>query len=781
MLSRTGTRACLSVGRRRIPTSLRHTLSNTRVNDIKSCPITTIATQQQHVHSTYTNTSTTNSRRSFATKSPKTSHTNEELATLSRAIEQNNIIQTRKSFSLLRSSPNDRALIDRPMIQKVLMLVRKGQKQSDLAFVRDLVETMQHDFNIRPELFEYHALMYAYGIHERPQDASNVLKRMTQMPEKDIYPNTVTYNILLGCYKRVNDYETALRLFEEMERKKNIKHDLVTYNTLLHFVPAPKALELYVQMQKEKIQPDGYTYSTILSVATREKNSTIGNSVYKNLLSNPKLVKDTITVNSLLAFKANQPDAGLNGVLDLYYRIPKRFPHIKMDVASYNIMLDTCLKYDNPGRAFMIFDDLKSSGCTPDVVTYGTLMDAEARQKNMKGALSLFDDMTYRNITPNARVLSSLANLASQETDSQLLSRVCDIIPKYSHDFRLDTKAYNGLLSGLAKHGRSAQAQTLYDEVFRHNAREADIATFTNLMLAYINDDQLDDAMDIYYELREHCQNAEPGQARITLDTTFYTSLISAMTALSSRQRKQQHNDLNTPSSVPSYAFMVEEKPDNSVENLDGTSQPNLLRALTLFNDMRRLLIRPNAHVYTAMLNACAKYRDAYALEQIHRLIRMDLYFDPDTAVYNALMDAYNHCGDGHVVLQLWDILMLSSAPKIAIDQATISVVLDSCGHNGYSHKAHGIWRKVKRVGFDLNTNNYNSYIECLCRQKGRQGWEEARRVVLDEMRAPSAIHDPRPPFEEKTLNTLIGFARKKEFKQEEVDELEQWKQQLLS
>ena len=805
MLSRTGTKACSFVGRRRIPvTSLGHSLSKTRINDKQqSCfsttTVTTVTQQQQRQHerlqSHYVQYMT---RRYFATQKNRninnknstatvmtSSNHSEEISNMLTAIQQENILQARKSFSIVRNNLNDRRFITHDMIQNLLMLVRKGEKPADLAFVRDLVETMHQDFSIQPKIFEYHALMYAYGVHGRPHDAYDVLLNLPA----DVRPSTHTYNILLGCYKRVNDYETALQIFDEMQHTKGAHHDAVTYNTLLHFVPEAKALELFEQMEKEGIRPDGYTYSTILSIATRANNKHVGNSVYQKLYDVPELVTDTVMMNTMLSYRISTADQGLNDVLDLYHSLSTRFPNINKNRVTYNIMLDACLKQDNPACAYTIFDDMKKARVMPDVITYGILIDAEASQSNMEGALALFDEMTYRSITPNERVLASLANLASQETNPKLLTRVCDTVQRYSQEFRLDSKAYNGLLSGLAKHGRSAQAQKLYDEVFRHNTREADVATFTNLMLAYVNDDQLDDAMDIYYELREHYQNAEPGQARITLDTQFYTTLISAMTALSTRNSKNKStstaamnddDDDDELTSAPSYAYTVEDKPD-SVENLDGTSQPSLLRALTLFNDMRRLLIRPNAHVYTAMLNTCAQYRDSYALEQIHRLIRMDLYFDPDTAVYNALMDAYNRCGDGHVVLQLWDVLMLSSAPKTAIDQTTISVILDSCGHNGYSHKAHGIWRKVKRAGFDLNTNNYNSYIECLCRQKGRTGWDEAQRVVNEEMRPPSSMHDPRPPLEEKTLNTLIGFARKKGFKQEEMDELEAWKQQLLS
>lgn len=105
--------------------------------------------------------------------------------------------------------------IDRDTFKRLLLLARKGQRQSDLAFVRNAVTSMEEKLGFVPEAFDYHALMYAYGVHERPDLAYNLLK---EMRSKGIRISNYTYNTLLGCYKRVEDEEGALRLLDEMEK-----------------------------------------------------------------------------------------------------------------------------------------------------------------------------------------------------------------------------------------------------------------------------------------------------------------------------------------------------------------------------------------------------------------------------------------------------------------------------------------------------------------------------------------------------------------------------------
>ncbi|KAL9540436.1 hypothetical protein MBANPS3_009674, partial [Mucor bainieri] len=705
----------------------------------------------------------------YATKSNALAPPASDLSRLQQAIGQGNMQQAAAAYkSMVSHIKAGEKPINRDLVRRLLMLARHGKRRQDIDFIHSVISDMKQKLQLKPTPFEYHALMYAYGLQQSPEKAYAILERMKR--DDRIKPTLHTYNTLLGCYKRANNVDRAEEILAEMKQHK-IKPDTVTYNTMLHLLlrthQYQRVIDMYRAMQADKAQPDSYTFSTLLDAAVKSSNLHFGNEIYSQVTQTckPRDV-DLTMVNNMIRFVADS--SGLNGALDLYYDLPDRYAHIRPDRVTFNILLDVCFKNQNPAKAYQLFGDMTKARLKPDAVTYGTLIDAEAQRGHLKTALQLFQHMCNASIEPSDRIFNSLANIASSKSARPSdVDDLLDLVGTYQHKLRLDSKAYNALMCGLAQNGRSGQAQHLYDTVFRPATCKPDIATFTHLILAYINDNQLDDALEIYYTLREHhkkCrQDATTATAKhtvkipIQLDTTFYSTIIAALSK----------DDLNQSIS---YSDDADE------------SSPRLVAAMSFFNDMRPLQIQPTMHTYTAMLHACGQYRDQYVLEQVHKLIKVDLYLDPDIAIYNALMDAYNRTGNGEKVLDIWQTLSTAASDyaQVAPDQTTVSIVFDSCGHNGYVQQAQSIWTFLKRTQFKLNTNNYNSYIECLCRSRGRQGWDAAMAIVEQDMSLPSQPRHGKPVLEEKTVNTLLSFARKKEFDASELDRLDQWRTKML-
>lgn len=610
-----------------------------------------------------------------------------------RHVYRGQLNQAKAAYESLPPSP-----IDRNLLKRLVLLVRNGGTKSDLGFLQQLLHDLPNRFQQPLTHFEYNALIYAYGVHQLPKKAQALFEEMKQ---SGIQPNIYTYNTLLQVYKERGELEQAQALFDEIKEP-----DTVTYNTMLQLWlqtgHKDRVFRLYDTL---KDTGDVYTYSIILDAAIPE-NPEVAQSVFDKLMIRQDL--DTTAMNTMLRYRADE----LEEKLALFNRLKQK---CKPDRTTFNILLDMCLKNGNPARAFMIYREMKHERIRPDLITYGTLIHAEARGGTLKGALDLFEELKKR-MKPNRRIVNSLVNMATLATSPSQLDRLLSVIKPY--EGQLDTMAYNMLIGGLAQFGRSEQVQEIYDRVFRHE--KPDIATFTHLILAYANDNCVDDALEIYQVLREHHHQEK---AKVRLDATFYSTLIASLSTV-----KEDNNE-------------------------------RLLAALVLFNDMRSLGIQPSAHTYTAMLHACGQYRDGYVLEHVYGLIKVDLYLDPDIGIYNALMDAYNRTGDGETVLEIWQQLTTSS--EVVIDPTTVSIVFDSCGHNGHFDRAISIWRWLQLAGFKLNTNNYTSYIECLCRIPGRAGFDQALEVARS-MSRPKHVRPGQPMIDQKTINTLHSFARKK-------------------
>ncbi|KAI8093691.1 uncharacterized protein BX664DRAFT_330334 [Halteromyces radiatus] len=676
-----------------------------------------------------------------------------ELYRLQQAILQRRLDTARQKLALLNNKYTlDRFKIWRPL----LLLARKGRHIRDLEWLQNMVEqqAMTHQYGLVPDHFDYHALMYCYGVHGDLDKAAQVMTLMKE--QHDLSPTVFTYNTLLGCYQRMGAVEKAMALLSQLENNNNNRKkllDTASYNTVLamldHAGKWERAISLYTSMP---FSPDLYTKSTMLHIATEIKDRELGKMLYDQLRTTlyttlfekrpthrkhhhhhrrhqQKPLLDIATINAMLAFQISVMN-DVDGALELYHDLvtQKTMTGLVPDTITCNILLDGVLKQlQNPGKAAALYHRMETEGyLVPDSTTLGIMMDAEALMGNLAGALALFEE-AIATIDEGEldRMMSSLATVAAKGNhDEATMEQLWTYLDQ--HSYALDSKAYNGLMHGLAKHGRADLAQTLYDRVFRHGTKAvADVATFTSLILAYIHGGHVNDAMEIYHVLRDQHDKQQERKRQglqtqrqkpvIELDSIFYTSVISALT-----------------------------------DTDDG-----LHSALDLFMDMRQLRIQPTKHIYTAMLHWCGQRRDADGLEQIHQLIKMDMALDPDMTIYNALMDGYNRTDQIDQVLYLWDTM---TTTMMDVDATTVSIVLDACGHHGQTTRGHAIWQSLQRRHVNLNTNNYNSYVEFLCRAGGgsyEQRWNMACDVVQHMMKC----RQPLPNA--KTFNTLASFARK--------------------
>jgi pentatricopeptide repeat protein len=264
---------------------------------------------------------------------------------------------------------------------------------------------------------------------------------------------------------------------------------------------------------------------------------------------------------------------------------------------------------------------------------------------------------------------------------------------------------YNSILKTLALEGRSEQAQKLYDVVFRHHDVKADIETYSQLMLAYMNDGKYEESMEIYYELRDHDEDPTKN-LRLMPDT--YAAMLKALTDPSKIQENHIQFDKNVE---PIYEYSVEDADSAIYPDVDGNSQPALLTALALFKDMRHLEIQPTPDMYENLLKACADQKDGYVLEKLHKLIRMDHYFDPDVDVFNQLMRAYHAVGDPASVLEIYEVAESSNV----VDQKSLSTVLETCLQNGFHSRAEAIWNSLEyKNNIKITANDFNIYLQCL-------------------------------------------------------------------
>ncbi|KAG9083132.1 hypothetical protein FS749_006271 [Ceratobasidium sp. UAMH 11750] len=208
-----------------------------------------------------------------------------------------------------------------------------------------------------------------------------------------------------------------------------------------------------------------------------------------------------------------------------------------------------------------------------------------------------------------------------------------------------------------------------------------------------------------------------------------------------------------------------------STKRIEVYAPPPAALYYEIMRDMQRAGHEVGVSEYTTILKAyaavtlpvesdahLASVHNAHVLEhiqRIHTLLKLDTNLTPDTTLLNALMKAYGHAGSLDGALAVWD-QMKRPGSRGGWDNASVSIIVDALGRGGRNAlpRARQLWDGLRwRHGAQLNTNNYTSWVEALCRMGE---FEDAERVVYVDMRDGA---NPRIRPDEKTLRTLVSFA----------------------
>ena len=172
------------------------------------------------------------------------------------------------------------------------------------------------------------------------------------------------------------------------------------------------------------------------------------------------------------------------------------------------------------------------------------------------------------------------------------------------------------------------------------------------------------------------------------------------------------------------------------------------------FEDMRRCGLPPGSKVFQAVLYYYAREgqsrASAEAVRQIHDLVKMDQYSDPDIGLMNRLMFAYSKTGNSAAALGVWRAVLVN---RIPYNNVSVSIVLDTYGFSGAYQQLCNLWKGLKRQHFPLNKKNLESYLEALGRLgRPRQAIDVA---FVEAMQSGGPIE-----IDERTFEVLLKFAR---------------------
>ncbi|GAQ77923.1 putative Small MutS-related domain [Klebsormidium nitens] len=354
----------------------------------------------------------------------------------------------------------------------------------ELARHRDVASTLKFlHHGVRPSRLgtEYSKAITQFSRQRNVTAARAIFEDLVTSRPDQI--DTFACRAVIDAFKEARLPQEALQTFESMPRW-GVKPNKHIYHSLLHafvlertsrseLLGAREAvlrtcLRLFKQMKAEGIEPDGVTYTILMTIFGAAAQPELAWGVYQELRQKVReeaggvvltqrqygailaVLVEGREVEKAFEVKDDMEAAGLGldriswclliracTQVDQVYRAFTVFDEMVASgcppcTEAYNVLINACAAAGLEDRAWALLDEMKAGGpgktggaaCAPDIVTFNTMLKVCYDQPEK--AHEILDEIAAEGLRPNLRTFNSVVDIYAQKHDATGARRAFD-------------------------------------------------------------------------------------------------------------------------------------------------------------------------------------------------------------------------------------------------------------------------------------------------------------------------------------------------------------------
>ncbi|XP_059644898.1 putative pentatricopeptide repeat-containing protein At3g25970 [Cornus florida] len=281
--------------------------------------------------------------------------------------------------------------------------------------------------------------------------------------------NTVC-NATITAYSECGSIEDAKQVFDAAIGTR----DLVTWNSMLAAYLAHDqgalAFKLFLEMQGLGIEPDIYTYTSIISACFEEAHPNQGKSFHA-LVIKGGLEQSTSISNSLIAMYLKSNSKYMEDAIEIFESMEVK------DRVSWNSILNGFSQYGLSEHVLKFFRQMRSGPLEIDQYAISAVLRSCSDLATLRLGQQVHALALKSRLEPNDFVASSLIYMYSK----------CGILEDSRKSFEATTKdssiTWNSIIFGYAQHGQGKSALELFFLMRERNVK-LDHITFVAVLTA---------------------------------------------------------------------------------------------------------------------------------------------------------------------------------------------------------------------------------------------------------------------------------------------------------
>lgn len=435
---------------------------------------------------------------------------------------------------------------------------------------------------------------------------------------------TVTlYSALMKVYAYCGLYGKACDLYKLL-RADGLEPDAVMYGCLLKFAVECGRHDVLAELSGKVDALDVQNCMSLIRAAGQAHNLDQAFEYFEKLKeAGGKL--DIPTYNCLVDACANAGDMRRARIL---------LDHMKsidqVDKISYNTMMKGyCVKGDTVG-ARSLLKEMDAAGFPPNDITFNSLINMAVTAESMPDAWGFVDEMQRRGLPLDKyTICTMLKSLRKSHAPRRDTARVLALFDEANLDIFADEVLLNMVLDTCIRHSEHRRLTDILAGYEKSNLRPA-AHTYGSLIRACSALKRLDNCWQIWTEMVQE-RAMEPNSIVLgcMLDALVTSSCVEEALELFNKWKK--HVTVNSVL----YSTLMKGFANNHLP----------VEAMNLFHEMRASGIRPTTMSYNTVADAQARVGNTEAVQKLVELMRED-NCTPDHVTHSIVVKAYCVVGD---------------------------------------------------------------------------------------------------------------------------------------
>ncbi|KAJ7552682.1 hypothetical protein O6H91_06G064500 [Diphasiastrum complanatum] len=486
----------------------------------------------------------------------------------------------------------------------------------------------------------WNSLITGYAKHGRLED---ILHLLEIMKEEDISPDGVTFTLVLqrcaslkaiekgrqihaavletgfdsdifvatglvDMYAKCGYLLDARKIFERMPKK-----DVILWSSIIagyaNAGQGEEALRLFQQMKLEGVRPDAVTYLHLIHACGRLKSLETAKQVHGFVVESGN-ESDCFVGTALVDMYAKCGSLGL--AREVFDKLKKP------DTVSWNSMMAAYADRGKGEEILELYEEMKKISVMPDSLTYVSLLRACASLGALEQGKQFHLDAVEAGFESDEFVGVALVDMYAKCRSLIDACRVFESLPLQ------DEVSWTALIGGYAKIGEGERALALYQQMKQEGMTPNEV-TFVCALNACAGLADFERGCQIHFDVVE---------AGLESDVYVGATLIDMYAKCGSLWHARQVFDHLPKRSLVAWNSMIGGYSKNGMAE----------EALTLWQEIKSEIVRPDGVTYTCILDACASLAALGHGKLVHDEV-IEFGYDSDVFVGVALVDMYAKCG----------------------------------------------------------------------------------------------------------------------------------------